>query len=56
MVLTYDAYSVTVEEKNQKDNEIQRLKEQMMSMQASQKEISDLLKDPIKLMAALKQG
>ncbi|MGC1933221.1 MAG: site-specific integrase [Candidatus Nitrosopolaris sp.] len=54
MVLTYDAYSETVEEIGQKDNEIQNLKQQMMSMQESQKEILDLLKDPVKLIEALK--
>ena len=56
MVLTYDAYSETVEEKEQKDNEIQNLKQQMMSMQESQKEILDLLKDPLKLMEVLKES
>jgi hypothetical protein len=56
MVLTYDAYSETVEEKERKDNEIQNIKLQMMSMQESQKEILDLLKDPLKLMEVLKQS
>jgi len=56
MVLTYDAYSETIEEKDQKDNEIQRLKEQMISMQDSQKEILDLLKDPSKLIQILKES
>ncbi|MFY9873386.1 MAG: zinc ribbon domain-containing protein, partial [Candidatus Nitrosopolaris sp.] len=56
MVLTYDACSETVEEKEQKDNEIQNLKQQMMSMQESQKEILDLLKDPLKLMEVLKES
>ncbi|PWU79206.1 MAG: hypothetical protein DLM72_18670 [Candidatus Nitrosopolaris wilkensis] len=56
MVLTYDAYSETIEEKDQKENEIQNLKQQMISVQESQKEICDLLKDPVKLMAALRQG
>ena len=56
MVLTYDAYSETIEGKDQKDNEIQRLKEQMISMQDSQKEILDLLKDPSKLIQILKEN
>ncbi|MGA9152815.1 MAG: zinc ribbon domain-containing protein [Candidatus Nitrosopolaris sp.] len=56
MVLTYDAYSETIEEKEQKDHEIQNLKHQMMSMQESQKEILDLLKDPLKLMKVLKDS
>src|SRR5215467_8208019 len=56
MVLTYDAYSETIEEKEQKDNEIQNMKQQMMSMQESQKEILHLLKDPLKLMEVLKES
>ena len=56
MVLTYDAYTETVEEKEHKDNELQNMKQQMMSMQESQKEILDLLKDPLKLMMVLKQS
>jgi hypothetical protein len=53
MVLTYDAYSETVEEKAEKDKEVQVLKEQVSSMQSAQKEILELLKDPDKLLAAL---
>jgi hypothetical protein len=56
MVLTYDAYFETIEEKNQKDNEIQDLKQQMISMQESQKEILDLLKDPSRLIEILKES
>lgn len=56
MVLTYDAYSETVDEKEQKDNEIQNLKQQMVSMQESQKEILDLLKEHVKLIEALKDS
>ena len=52
MVLTYDAYSETIEEKQQK--EVQNLKEQMLSMQAAQKDILDLLKDPAKLLGIIK--
>jgi integrase len=55
MVLTYDAYSETVEERNEKDNEIQGLKQQMTAMQEAQKEIQDLLKDPAKLIKILKE-
>jgi UTP-glucose-1-phosphate uridylyltransferase len=55
MVLTYDAYSETVEEKTEKDKEVQVLKEQVSSMQSAQKEILELLKDPDKLLAVLKQ-
>lgn len=53
MVLTYDAYNETVEEKQEKDKEIDKMKEQMRLMQESQTEILALLKDPEKLMAAL---
>jgi hypothetical protein len=53
MVLTYDAYSETIEEKKVKDEEVKSLKQQMTSMQEAQKEILDLLKDPAKLLEAL---
>ena len=55
MVLTYDAYNETVEEKQDKDREVQSLKEQMRLMQDSQTEILALLKEPAKLMAALNE-
>jgi hypothetical protein len=55
MVLTYDAYNETVEEKAERDNEVQILKEQVLSMQSAQKEILELIKDPDKLLAVLKQ-
>jgi hypothetical protein len=55
VVLTYDAYSETVEESAEKDKEVQILKEQVSSMQSAQKEILELLKDPEKLLAALKR-
>jgi integrase/recombinase XerD len=56
MVLTYDAYNETVENQKEKDNEFHYMKRQMMSMQESQKEILDLLKDPLKLMEVLKES
>jgi integrase len=56
MVLTYDAYHDTMEENKDKDKEILNLKERMNAMQESQKEILDLLKDPAKLLEALKQN
>ena len=56
MVLTYDAYSETMEENINKDKEILNLKERMNAMQESQKEILDLLKNPAKLLEALKQN
>lgn len=55
MVLTYDAYNETVEETQDKDREVQSLKEQMRLMQESQTEILALLKEPAKLMAALNE-
>ena len=54
MVLTYDAYSETVEDIQIKDNEVKNLKEQMEAMQEAQKEILDLLKDPIKTLRSRK--
>jgi integrase/recombinase XerD len=56
MVLTYDAYNETIEEKQDKDREVQGLKEQMVLMQQAQKEILDLLKDPVKLLEVLKDN
>jgi integrase len=56
MVLTYDTYNDTIEENINKDKEILNLKERMNAMQESQKEILDLLKDPAKLLEALKQN
>jgi integrase/recombinase XerD len=54
MVLTYDAYSETIEEKQIKDKEVENLKNQIASMQEAQREILDLLKDPAKLLQVLK--
>ena len=48
MVLTYDAYNETVEEKQIKDKEVENLRNQMVSMQEAQREILDLLKAPCK--------
>jgi integrase/recombinase XerD len=56
MVLTYDAYSETMEENINKDKEILNLKERMNTMQESQKEILELLKDPTKLLETLKRN
>jgi hypothetical protein len=54
MVLSYDAYSETIEEKEQQDNEIQNIKQEMIMMQESHREILGLLKDPLKLIKVLK--
>jgi hypothetical protein len=56
MVLTYDAYNETLEEKHSKDSEVENMKEQMLLMQESQKEIMALLKDPAKLLEVLKEN
>jgi hypothetical protein len=56
MVLTYDAYSETIEENMDKDKEILELKERMNAIQESQKDIVDLLKDPSRLLDILKQN
>jgi integrase len=53
MVLTYDAYSETVEEKEVKDREIGELKTQVATIQESQKELLDLLKEPAKFLMLL---
>ena len=54
MVLTYDAYNETIEEKQIQDKEVENLRNQMASMQEAQREILDLLKDPAKLVEVLK--
>jgi hypothetical protein len=54
MVLTYDAYSETVEEKRIKEDEVENLKVQMAAMQEAQREVVELLKNPAKLLTALK--
>lgn len=53
MVLTYDAYSETIEKHQEKETEVQKLKEEMRLMQESQTEILALLKDPEKLSEIL---
>jgi len=55
MVLTYDAYNETVAEKDDKDKEVQNLKAQVASIQESQKELLEVLKDPVKFMAILQK-
>lgn len=53
MVLTYDAYSETLEEQKNKADELLTMKKQIATLQAmreSDKELLDLLKDPRKLL------
>jgi hypothetical protein len=54
MVLTYDAYNETIEEKLTKYEELENLKSQMSAMKEAQREVLELLKDPNKLLAILK--
>lgn len=56
IVLTYDAYSETIEKQQEKETEVQKLKEQMRLMQESQTEILALLKDPEKISEILKHN
>jgi integrase len=54
---TLEATGKNIESKlSEKDKEIQTLKEQMASMQDSQKDIMALLKDPAKLLEVLKEN
>jgi hypothetical protein len=46
-------YNKTRENAQQKENEIENMKGQIVLMQQAQKEILDLLKDPAKLLEAL---
>jgi hypothetical protein len=48
MVLTYNAYSETIEEKQQKDNELDTLKKQMLSYEQAQKETQKQLEELIR--------
>jgi integrase len=53
---TLEATGKNIEAKlSEKDKEVQVLKEQVSSMQSAQEEILELLKDPDKLLAALKR-
>ena len=56
MVLTYDAYNETIEEKQIKDKEVENLRNQMATMQEAQREILDLLKYRAKLLQVLKSN
>jgi hypothetical protein len=55
-VLTYDAYNETVESQQEKDSEVQNLKNQMRFLQESQREILECLKDPEKLAQIAREG
>jgi len=55
MVLTYDAYSDTLESEKHKQSEVDAMKEELASFKESQKEILDLLKDPRKLLSLINE-
>lgn len=50
MVLTYNAYNETIDEKQIKDKEVENLRNQMATMQEAEREILDLLKYRAKLL------
>jgi flagellar biosynthesis/type III secretory pathway protein FliH len=56
MVLTFDAYSETIEEKEQKESEIKKLKDKYeYDMKAMRKEIREEMKEQLaQLVAQLK--
>jgi hypothetical protein len=56
MIMSYEGYQEALESKKQKEDEIKTMKEQMSSMQEAQKEILDLLKDPVRLLQVLKEN
>jgi integrase len=56
MVLTYDAYNETVEEKLQKDEEIQNLKDDVNVLKSTLAEVREWLKNPLKLVEIADQG
>lgn len=53
MILNYDAYTEAIKEKQEREDEIQSLKQQMTAMQDAQKEILELLKEPSELIDVL---
>ena len=56
MVLTYDAYSETLENQKEKESEVQNLKDEMRLLKESQKEILQCLKYPEKLAQIAKEA
>jgi integrase/recombinase XerD len=50
MVLTYDAYSETVEEKHSKEKDVESLKEDIILLKEAIVEMQQLLKNPKKLV------
>ena len=56
MVITFDAYNETLLKDREKESEIKAMQEKMTAIEESQKEITDLIKKPEKLMAILGKG
>jgi hypothetical protein len=54
MVLTYDAYSETIEEKQSKGRDVESLKEDITLLKEAISDMQQLLKDPDKLTEILK--
>jgi hypothetical protein len=55
MVLSYDAYTESVESQEQKQSEIDSMREELAEFKESQQEILDLLKDPRKLLSLINE-
>ena len=55
MVLTFDSYNETLSKDREKELEIKSMQEKMTAIEASQREIADLLKQPAKLLAILEK-
>src|SRR5207247_4591251 len=55
MVLTYDAYSETLESQEQKQGEVDAMREELTDLQSSQREILDLLRSPKELMRLISE-
>ena len=53
MVMTFDAYNETLLKDREKELEIRVIQEKMTAIEESQREITDLLKEPAKLTAIL---
>jgi hypothetical protein len=54
MILSYNEYIETVEKKKQKENEIDEMKKEISIIKEGQKELLELLRNPTKLLAILK--
>ncbi len=55
MILSYDAYTETVCEKEEKDERITTLESEIRLMKQGQQELLELLKDPEKLIGMLQK-